>query len=327
MQTQCTRRGFLGVAGTAGLLLATGCTPGGAAGGQSGEVNIAHAFGKTTLPGPPQRVVSAGFTEQDDLLALGVIPIATTEWFGNEPFAVWPWARARLGNAQPQVLTLADGLQIDRIAALKPDLIVATNAGVDADTYDKLAAIAPTLPQSGRDAFFAPWKDQAGTIGIATYQQDAMRSLISGIDDKFAAVATDKPQFKDKSVVLLAATPWQGTMTATLPGWRTDFLTQMGFAVPDNLSSYEDDGRARIPLAELSSALDDADLLIWTTESDAEQAALLADPSVAALRATRHNRNVFTTRELAAAIAFSSPLSLPLVADQLPPLLARAVGG
>ena len=49
-------------------------------------------------------------------------------------------------------------------------------------------------------------------------------------------------------------------------------------------------------------------------------------PTVAALTATKANRNVFTGKELAGAIAFSSPLSYPVVADQLPPLLARALG-
>jgi iron complex transport system substrate-binding protein len=44
------------------------------------------------------------------------------------------------------------------------------------------------------------------------------------------------------------------------------------------------------------------------------------------LTATKTNRNVFTGKDLAGAIAFASPLSYPLVADQLPPLLSRALG-
>jgi iron complex transport system substrate-binding protein len=44
----------------------------------------------------------------------------------------------------------------------------------------------------------------------------------------------------------------------------------------------------------------------------------LANPDVAALRA----RSVFTTTEQAGAIAFASPLSYPLVASQLPALIA-----
>ncbi len=317
------------MAGAAGMAVAAACssdkpaagTPGG------GAVTIKHAFGETTIPSPPKRVVSAGFTEQDDLLAVGVVPIATTEWFGNEPFAVWPWAQPKLGSAQPVVLSLNDGIQVDQIAALKPDLIIAINAGVDADTYQKLSAIAPTIPQSGQDAFFEPWKDQANTVGMATFQADKMASLITAIDDGFAGVAGNNPQFKDKKILLLQGnTFWENSVIAKLPGWRTDFLTQMGFAIPDSITPFARDDRAIIPLDQIGPVLDAADVLVWSTESDDEIAKLLADPNIAALTATKRNRNVFTTKELAGAMAFSSALSLPVVTQQLPPLLAKALG-
>ena len=141
-------------------------------------------------------MVSAGYTEQDDLLALGIVPVAVTNWFGDQPFAVWPWAQPKLGGAQPVVLNLDNGIPVDQIAGLKPDLIVAINAGLDADTYQKLSAIAPTVAQSGGDAFFEPWKDQASTIGQAVYQADQMKSLIDAVDKQFVAVAQKNPQCK-----------------------------------------------------------------------------------------------------------------------------------
>ena len=95
------------------------------------------------------------------------------------------------------------------IAALKPDLIVATNAGLDQDTYTKLSAIAPTIAQSGQDAFFEPWKDQAATIGQAVFKYDEMQALIAGVDDKFTEVGKNNPQFAGKKVLLL-----HGTMSA-----------------------------------------------------------------------------------------------------------------
>lgn len=85
------------------------------------------------------------------------------------------------------------------------------------------------------------------------------------------------------------------------------------------------DGHATIGQADLAAALREADVLIWMTESDAAQAALLADPTIATLRATGQDRNVFTGEDLAGAIAFASPLSYPVVAEQLPPMLARAL--
>src|ERR1700755_3407869 len=190
MPEQWSRRGFLRAGVAAGLLVAapTACSshkPAPATGSGGGAVTITHAFGETTIPEPPKRVVSAGLTGQDDLLALGIVPVAVTNWFGDQPFGVWPWAQPKLGNAKPVVLNLDNGIQVQRIAGLKPDLIVATDAGLDQDTYQKLAAIAPTLAQSDGDAFFEPWKGQAKAIGQAVYQSGQITSLINGVDKGF----------------------------------------------------------------------------------------------------------------------------------------------
>jgi iron complex transport system substrate-binding protein len=312
-----SRRGFLTV--TAGAVLAAACSspkPGEVA--KDGSVTVTHIFGETKIPAPPKRVVSAGFTEQDDLLAVGIVPIAVTDWFGGEPFGVWPWARARLGGAQPVVLNLDGGIQVDQIASLKPDLIVATNAGLDQDTYTKLSAIAPTVAQSGPAAFFEPWKNQATVIGQAVFKADDMAGLIAAVDETFASAGKNNPQFAGKTVLLLGGTFYEDNVRVTTPGWRTEFLTTMGFTIPDT-------GGGLVPRTKMASLLDRADVLIWTTESDDEQAALLADPVVAKLRATLQNRNVFTGKDLAGAIAFASPLSYPVVADQLPPRVAKAL--
>jgi iron complex transport system substrate-binding protein len=300
---------------TAGVALVAACgseKPGEVA--KDGSVTVKHGFGETKIPSPPKRVVSAGFTEHDDLLAVGVVPIAVTDWFGGEPFGVWPWAQPRLGGAQPVMLSLSDGIQVDQIAALKPDLIVATNAGLDQDTYTKLSAIAPTIAQSGQDAFFEPWRDQATTIGQSVFKHDDMQKLIAGVEQKFAGAGKNNPQFAGKNVLLLQGHLEQDSVQVVRPQWRTDFLTQMGFTIPDT-------GGESIPRDRMASVLGAADVLIWTTESSEEQAALLADPAVA----QNGTRNIFTGKELAGAIAFASPLSYPLVADQLPPGIAQAL--
>jgi iron complex transport system substrate-binding protein len=145
-----------------------------------------------------------------------------------------------------------------------------------------------------------------------------MTNLIKQVDDRLTAVAADHPQFAGKKALLLDATPYRGGVQATPPEWRTDFLTQMGLVVPEV--------PALIPRDQMASVLDSADVLIWTTESDQERDALLADPVVAELATTKADRNIFTTKELAGAIAFASPLSYPVVADQLPQELARVLG-
>jgi iron complex transport system substrate-binding protein len=217
------------------------------------------------------------------------------------------------------VLNLDNGIQVKQIASLKPDLIVATDAGLDQDIYQKLAAIAPTLAQSDGAAFFEPWKDQAKAIGQAVYQSGQITSLINGVDKGFTAVADQHPQFKNKRVVLLQGKLHDDNVVA-MTGWRTEFLTQMGLTIPESIASLAvDQERAFISRDRIKSVLGAADLLIWTTESDKDQADLLANPDVAEL----HSRSVFTTKDQAGAIAYASLLSYPMVADQLPPLIAN----
>lgn len=315
MSDQWSRRGFFGLCGVAGAAaLLTSCSssqPGNDA--APGPVTIKHLFGETTVPEPPRRVVCAGYTGQDDLLALGVVPIAVTEWFGDQPFGVWPWARRQLGDAKPVVLTLADGIAVQPIADLKPDLIIATNAGVDADTYQKLSAIAPTVPQSGGEAFFEPWKVQAAAIGTAVHRGQQMQSLVDGVDAAFTDVAAAHPGFAGKKVLLLDGRLDRGAVRAAT-GWRTAFLAQMGLTVADAAPLIDGD--------RLGPTLGNADVLIWTTESDDERSALLADPEIAAYE----SRSIFTTKEQAGAIAFASPLSYPVVARELPALIATITG-
>jgi iron complex transport system substrate-binding protein len=324
MGDQWNRRGFLRAGAAAGLLaFAAACSSQKgrptSSGGGNGPLTVTHAFGETTIAEPPKRVVSAGFTGQDDLLALGIVPVAVTNWFGDQPFGVWPWAQPKLGGAKPVVLNLDNGIEVQKIAGLKPDLIVATDAGLDQDTYQKLSAIAPTLAQSDGDAFFEPWKDQAKAIGQAVYQSGQMASLISAVDKGFTAVADKHPEFKSKRVVLLQGRLHDDNAVATT-GWGTEFLTQMGLTIADSISGLAvDRERAFIPRDKIKSVLGAADLLIWTTESDKDQADLLANPDVAELR----SRSVFTTKDQAGAIAYASPLSYPLVADQLPPQIAN----
>lgn len=327
MTADRSRRQFLTLSGAAGLAVTAACSRGEGGGRtQAGGITIAHIFGETTLSAPPSRVVSAGLTEQDDLLAVGVVPVGVTKWLGDQPSGVWPWAQPRLGSATPAVLNLDNGIQIDAIAKLKPDLIVAINAGLDADTYKKLSEIAPTIAQSGDDAFFEPWKQQAAAIGTAVFKKDEMTTLVDAVDEKFTAVAQANPTFKDRTAVLLNGYFTGDTITATVAGWRTEFLTAMGLTIPESVKGFASGDYAMISRKDLARAVGTADVLIWCTDSDAEQAALLADPTVAGASATARKRNVFTTAELAAAIAYASPLSYPVVADQLPPLLRQALG-
>jgi iron complex transport system substrate-binding protein len=157
-------------------------------------VTVAHRFGTTTVPAAPRRIAVVGLTEQDIVLALGEKPIATTEWYGEHPYAVWPWARRALGTAKPTVLSSKDGFQLERIAALRPDLIIGTNAGIKRADYRKLSAIAPTIAgvPGGAD-YFSRWDEQtvlvARALGMEAEGTEFLTYLGFQINPKVTALA------------------------------------------------------------------------------------------------------------------------------------------
>ncbi|CAN5723134.1 ABC transporter substrate-binding protein [soil metagenome] len=293
-------------------------------------VEVEHAFGTTEVAWRPKRVVSVGVTEQDTILALGVIPVGVTEWYGEQPFATWPWAQDALGDAEPTVLSVADGFQYERIAALKPDLIIGTNAGIDEDTYPKLAAIAPTIaqPADGASAYFSAWDDQTVLIGRALGLEAEAKGMIEDVEADFAEAAADHPEFEGTKAIFLQNAFYDGEAIAYQDGLSTEFLSDLGFVVPSEITEFAESEmvQAQIPLEQLD-VLNVADVLIWGTESPEDRSGLEEEPLYRALEPVEDDRLVFTDGTTAGAIYFTSLLSLPYVLDRLVPALADALGG
>ncbi|WEK61418.1 MAG: iron-siderophore ABC transporter substrate-binding protein [Candidatus Microbacterium colombiense] len=292
---------------------------------------VEHAYGETTIPEQPQRIVSVGYTEQDTLWALGLEPVGVTDWYGDHEFASWPWADEARGDSEPEVLTTSDGLDFEAIALLDPDLIIGTNAGMTEEDYDRLSDIAPTIAHSGDySMYFEPWDVQTLQIGEAVGLADEAQKLVDDIDAQFADAASAHPEFADSSIVFLQNAIYDGAAIAYQDGLSTDFLTDLGFTIPADIDAYapKDDsgGQAYIPVENLD-VLNAADVLIWGTESDDDITALEAQPFVTAIDAMKNDKVVYTDGTTAGAIYFTSPLSLPYVLKTLVPALADAVAG
>jgi iron complex transport system substrate-binding protein len=330
-----TRRGALGgglgLAAALGLAAcggsdgadgADGTAPAGSASAGAGfPVTVRHAFGSTEIPAAPQRVVSAGATQQDVLLALGVVPVGITDWYGDQPFGTWPWAQDALGDATPTLLSADDGFQLEKIAALTPDLIVATNDGMTKADFDKLSAIAPTLPHSGDYGDYAePWSVQTESIGTALGLRTEARQVVVDVMKTFADARAAHPAFEGTKVVLLQNAVYDGSVIAYQDGFSTEFLTDLGLVVLPGLDKFAQDAQAYIPLEQLS-VLDGADLLIWATEKPEDEDKLHQVPGFDQLTAVREGRSLYTGGTLSGAIYFSTVLSLPYVVDTLVPMI------
>ena len=110
-------------------------------------VTIDHKYGSTEITAEPQRVVLVGLNEQDAMLALGKVPVATSNFLDVEG-GIFPWAEAALGGApKPVLIDQTDGIPYEQVAGQNPDLIVGLYSGLTDEQYATLSRIAPTVAQ------------------------------------------------------------------------------------------------------------------------------------------------------------------------------------
>jgi iron complex transport system substrate-binding protein len=291
-------------------------------------VTVQHSLGSTVIPAAPQRVVSLGYTDQDTILALGVVPVAIREFTGNRPSATWPWASDRLQGQQPQVL-VGDEINAETVAALQPDLIVAVSAGLTQQQYDTFSRIAPTIAHPpGANPFQIAWQDATRMIGTALGHSDEAERLIADLEARFAAVRAQYPQFAGRTAAIAAASSTNaGYFVWTSEDNRCRFLTSLGFTVPATFDELAGDNFYAAISMERLGLLDENDVVGWLEIPGTENAALDAQPGFPALRIGREGRVVELTQEQGVALSFSSVLSLPALLDELPAEFAARLGG
>ena len=291
-------------------------------------VTVTHEFGETTVEDEPTRVVTVGVTEQDVVLQLGVVPVGVTEWYGDQPFATWPWAQELLGDAEPEVLSVSDGFEFERIAALQPDLIVGTNAGITKKDYALLSQIAPTVASpAGANDFFAPWQDQTLLIAQSLGLEAEGQALIDDLDGRFAEIAAAHPEWADMTATFSQGGPYDGLLYVYPAGLATEFLTDLGFTMTEGLEGYAPEIGSQAEISAENVNLIDADLIVFATESQEQFDDLQGFGTISSLGAVAEGRAAYTDETLAGAIYFLTPLSLDYVLDQLVPTLELATAG
>jgi iron complex transport system substrate-binding protein len=288
-------------------------------------VTIEHKWGSTTIDAPPERVVVAGLREQDALLALGVVPVATTEWLGEHPGEIYPWAEDELGNAPlPEVLDFGDRLQFEAIAAERPDLIIAVYSALSRQDYDKLSAIAPTVAQPrGQIDWAASWQDEILTVGTAVGKPAKAQRLLDEAESEIAAVARRHPEFK-------GATGLVGGDDFYIFGRedpRSKLLVDLGFEFPPALSDFGgDEYGAVLPDEEVSKL--DVDAMVWLASTESAER-IREHPVYSGLDVRTRGRDIFVDPHGAfyESSSFITVLSIPTLLEGLEPRLASAVDG
>ncbi|MBB4683086.1 ABC transporter substrate-binding protein [Amycolatopsis jiangsuensis] len=322
-----SRRGFL--SGTAGAsLLLAGCGSGGASPAKQTStpgfpVTVPGQLGSTTVAAPPRRVVAAGYLRDTDLaLALGAELVLSVR---NQSFAkgLAPWAKLRSGTETAYVTD--GGLPLEKIAAAKPDLILAADDYSLAGDWSNLSSIAPTLGYQagpGKDG----WPEMTRRTGAALGKPDQAAALVKQVRDKIDGVGKAHPEFAGKTFTFgPVSTNSVYTINSTADAAAT-FFSQLGLKLSPKaavLPSSTTPGRAQISPERLD--LLDADVLIISYDSPASRATFEANPLFESLPAVKRGAYVPLDQTIGIAMAFPSVLSIPYALDVVAPKLATAL--
>ena len=330
------RLGHLFLALALSLVVLAGCgsddddaPDGGSAAGAEASAfpaTIKHKYGSTTVESKPERVVVAGLREQDALLAMGVVPVATTEWFGDHPGGIFPWATDELGDAKPPlVLNQDDGIQIEKVAAQRPDLIVAVYSGMTKKEYEALSNFAPVIAQpKGKVDYGSSWQEETLMTGRAIGQPERAQQLVDKSEKLIADAAAKHPDFDGTSAA--SVTDYEGIFVYGPEDVRTTMLEELGFKYPDALrAAFPDEFGGQ--LSDEKVDLLDVGALVWLADGEHTVKELKEEPVYSKLGVRKEERDVFIRKQdrVYEATSFPSVLSIPLLMKELVPRLAAAV--
>jgi len=193
---------------------------------QSTSREIKHALGTTTIEGTPKRIVTLYQGATDTILEFGVTPVGVVESWAQTP--MYNYIKDDLKDVK--FVGQETQPNLEEIAALKPDLIIATQIRHE-EIYEQLSQIAPTVVNTTIYDF----KETATIIGQALGQEEQAKSLIGDWEARVA-------DFKNK---VASTNNWP--LSAAVLNYREDhariyvtgfagsILNELGFKGPKDL--------------------------------------------------------------------------------------------
>ncbi|MFF3924395.1 ABC transporter substrate-binding protein [Paenibacillus lactis] len=130
---------------------------------------IKHAMGETVVEGTPQKVVTLFQGATDSALALGVKPAGAVEAWIEQPW--YHYIREQMDGVEN--LGSENQPNLEKIAALKPDVIVASKTRHE-EIYTQLSGIAPTVMTEEVHI----WKDSLALTAEALNKQEVEAAFL-----------------------------------------------------------------------------------------------------------------------------------------------------
>ncbi|WP_261558471.1 ABC transporter substrate-binding protein [Frankia tisae] len=300
-------------AGTAATTGTTGTFP----------VTITSKLGTATVKKAPTRVVTLGLAETEAALALGVTPVGIPK----SPFnadGLYPWLTGKVDTAKTTLLPQgADAtFNVEQIAALRPDVILAgTDFTID-KSYSSLSRIAPTVAYD-KGLLQDSWQDVTRTTGKVLGRSG--EALVTKTQDAITAVKDANAGAQGKTYAFALGSTGPGLAVTVSPtDFSTKLFNQIGLTLSPTAAKLPVDpssGAALLSFEQLGQ-LSDADLLLTTYLVPTAQATVEALGAYKALPAVKAGHATALPPATATALRNPGPLGIVWSLEQLKPALA-----
>lgn len=288
-------------------------------------VTVEHKYGSTKIDKAPEKVVTLGLSDQDTVLALGIKPVGSVDWFKERPYGKWPWTKAKWGSETPQIVGERDEFNMEKIASLKPDLVIAQYSGMKKEQYETLSKFTKVVAQpKGHPDYAAPWKVMTRQIGKSLGKDAETEKLIKGIDARFKKVRTEHPEFA-KMTLAVADSFEAGKYSAfTKTDPKAIFFEEFGFKLKPEVDKLAQPGMNAAELSAEKLSVLDTDRLVWVTSSTEADERIQGEALYKKLKVHQEKRDLFVPYQgpdIGAAFSFNTVLSIPYAIDEILPLL------
>ncbi|HEV7345595.1 MAG TPA: ABC transporter substrate-binding protein [Devosia sp.] len=250
---------------------------------QEFHVTIEHAYGETTIPAEPQRIVTWGWASQDAVLALGEIPVGIPHFaYGGDENGALGWdkdAVAALGGEFPTILPAGNDVPVEAVAALQPDLIIAVYSGLTEDEYEVLSGIAPVVafPEV---PWSTPWQEVITKTGKAIGRPAEAEALVAELEQFMIDETAKYPEVQGATFAGIAEYNGEVAVYAGLDP-RMSFLEDLGMVLAPSVTELAQGESFFYGLSYENFERLSSDILISYFETPETDAAFFSNPLVA----------------------------------------------
>lgn len=294
-------------------------------------VTVETSLGAATIPRKPERIVTLGAGAEDIVWMLGEVPVGiTAHYWGGDEAGYLPWFREALeaeGAPLPETIDQYPELDIERIYALDPDVILAPQSGLTQSEYEQLSTFVPVVAYPG-SPWLTPVDRQIDLVAEALGKPGEGERLKRQLERTLARAGAAHPEIQGLDMAYVNAGSQLGSLSVYVRGDpRVETLLALGLELDPAIADLQprrNSFSARLGL-EHADRLHETDILVsWYTSPEQLQR-VMEQPLFASIPAVQRGSHVaMTDQSLVMAMSYGTPLSVPWALDRFMNRLVEA---